>query len=146
MDCLMKIDGAKLKTLREERSWSQDHLAGVAALSVRTIQRVEAEGVASSETRMALSAAFGIPPAELLITQAATSAKTPSKNKRIGLICGIVGVVVGAGGAVIGIATGANSPAEMGIEFGVLGAFLGLSGAVIGTITRQRLVGQASHQ
>jgi transcriptional regulator with XRE-family HTH domain len=50
----------QVRKLREDRSWSQQHLATVAGLSARTVQRVEAEGIASLDTRMAIGAAFGI--------------------------------------------------------------------------------------
>ena len=65
MDERMKIDSALVRKLREERAWSQEHLAGVSGVSLRTIQRVEAEGTASLETRMALAAAFNVSPALL---------------------------------------------------------------------------------
>ena len=42
MDENMKIDAKQIRRLREERAWSQEHLATVAGLSLRTIQRVEA--------------------------------------------------------------------------------------------------------
>ena len=56
----MKIDPQKIKQLREARGWSQEHLAEVAGLSARTVQRIEAEGNASPESRMALAAALGV--------------------------------------------------------------------------------------
>jgi transcriptional regulator with XRE-family HTH domain len=62
---LMKIDAALVRQLREERAWPQEHLASVAGLSLRTIQRVEADGSASADTRMALAAAFGVDVARL---------------------------------------------------------------------------------
>lgn len=61
----MKIDPLKIKQLREARGWSQEHLAEVAGLSPRTVQRIEAEGNASPESRMALAAALGVMAAEL---------------------------------------------------------------------------------
>jgi transcriptional regulator with XRE-family HTH domain len=57
----MKIDPLKIKQLREARGWSQEHLAEVAGLSPRTVQRIEAESNASPESRMALAAALGRP-------------------------------------------------------------------------------------
>lgn len=57
----MKIDAARLRSLREHRAWSQEQLADIASLNVRTVQRVEAGGAASPETRMALAAALGVP-------------------------------------------------------------------------------------
>ena len=66
----MKIDGNLVKHLREERAWSQEHLASVAGLSTRTVQRLEAEGNASTESRMAIAAVFGLEPATLMQGQA----------------------------------------------------------------------------
>jgi len=56
----MKIDPSVLRKLRDERSWTQEHLAGVSGVSLRTIQRIEREGSASADTRLALAAAFGV--------------------------------------------------------------------------------------
>ena len=61
----MKIDALKIRQLREARGWSQEHLAEVAGLSARTVQRIEAEGNASPESRMALAAALGVEATEL---------------------------------------------------------------------------------
>ena len=61
----MKIDPEIIRQLREERAWSQEHLAAVTGLSLRTIQRVESEANASSETRMSLATAFGVDLARL---------------------------------------------------------------------------------
>lgn len=61
----MKIDPLKIRQLREARGWSQEHLAEVAGLSARTVQRIEAEGNASPESRMAVAAALGVGAGEL---------------------------------------------------------------------------------
>jgi len=42
MEVLMTVDRQRVKTLREAKAWSQDHLAQVSGVSLRTIQRVEA--------------------------------------------------------------------------------------------------------
>ena len=47
-----------IKTLRKKRRWSQDHLATLSGLSLRTIQRVEAGHAASMETINSLSSVF----------------------------------------------------------------------------------------
>ena len=62
----LKIDATKIKALRAERSWSQEHLAAASGLSLRTVQRMETEGNASAESRLALAATFGVDPTELL--------------------------------------------------------------------------------
>jgi transcriptional regulator with XRE-family HTH domain len=61
----MKINTRLLKKLREEKSWSQEHLAEVSNLSLRTVQRVEADGNASPETKMALASVLGVDAAHL---------------------------------------------------------------------------------
>src|SRR5690625_15079 len=65
MDTQMKIDASALRSLREKKSWSQEHLATAAGLSTRTVQRVEAEGAGSAETRLALAGALDVPVSEL---------------------------------------------------------------------------------
>jgi transcriptional regulator with XRE-family HTH domain len=77
----MKIDIARIKVLRESRGWSQEHLASVSGLSPRTVQRMEAEGKASHESRMAVSAALGIEPAQLL--GSGSSAAAPAIPNRM---------------------------------------------------------------
>jgi transcriptional regulator with XRE-family HTH domain len=60
METEMNTNAQLIRKLREERAWSQEHLAAVAGVSARTIQRVEAEGAASAETRMAIATALGV--------------------------------------------------------------------------------------
>lgn len=67
MDDDMKINTTTVKRMRNDRAWSQEQLAEIANVSLRTIQRVEAEGSASRETRMAIAAAFGIDVRELAV-------------------------------------------------------------------------------
>lgn len=66
MEVQMQINGAAVRALREQKSWSQEHLAGAAGVSVRTVQRVETENIASAETRLALAAALDVPVVVLL--------------------------------------------------------------------------------
>ena len=67
----MKIAATTVRQLREARAWSQEQLATVSGISPRTVQRVESEGVASLDTRMALAAALECEPAMLLESAAA---------------------------------------------------------------------------
>lgn len=73
----MKIDSQKIRQLREARGWSQEHLAEVAGLSARTVQRIESDGNASPESRMALAAALGVDAAELGLPES-TAAPIPA--------------------------------------------------------------------
>ena len=74
MEAQMKINGEAVRALREQKSWSQEHLANASGLSVRTVQRVEMENVASAETRLALAAALDVPVAVLMSAPLATDA------------------------------------------------------------------------
>ncbi len=49
-----------VRALREQRGWSQEHLAGAAGVSARTIQRVETTGAINSESLMAIANAFDV--------------------------------------------------------------------------------------
>ncbi len=50
--------GAVIRLMREIRKWSQETLATLAGLTPRTVQRVEAGGPSSTDTRRALAVAF----------------------------------------------------------------------------------------
>jgi transcriptional regulator with XRE-family HTH domain len=58
--------GRSLRLLRNGRGWSQEQLADVADVSVRTIQRLERNAPASPETLKALAAAFDLEVEDLL--------------------------------------------------------------------------------
>lgn len=78
MDLIM--NGLQIRKLREARAWSQEHLAAAAGLSLRTIQRVEAEGRASAETRLALAAAFGVELSVLTAQEASAPTQPPIRS------------------------------------------------------------------
>lgn len=65
-----------VRKLRLERGWSQETLAELSNLSVRTIQRIERGGKASLESMNALAAAFGI-----LIADLSTEAPMYQQNE-----------------------------------------------------------------
>mgnify|MGYP001338262876 CR=1 FL=1 len=54
----MKVDSDRIIELRSERSWSQEELAIASGLNLRTIQRIEKEGVISLQSKKALAATF----------------------------------------------------------------------------------------
>lgn len=57
----MKLAPAAVRQSRLERGWSQEQLAVASGLSLRTIQRVESEGIASLSTAASLAATYGVP-------------------------------------------------------------------------------------
>ncbi|QSV17501.1 DUF4019 domain-containing protein [Photobacterium ganghwense] len=56
-----------IKKLRSGKFWSQEQLAIIAGISLRTIQRVESEGKCSLESKKAIAAAFEVDVAELSV-------------------------------------------------------------------------------
>ena len=62
-----KTDADKIKRWREERHWSQEHLAELAGIGLRTIQRIENGEQASRESLTALAAAFNVEAIALVI-------------------------------------------------------------------------------
>lgn len=55
-----RIDKNKIRSEREKRGWSQEQLASVSGLGLRTIQRIEASGKSSLESGRALASVFEI--------------------------------------------------------------------------------------
>lgn len=60
MEYEMKLSPAAVRDLRLSRGWSQDQLAIVSGISLRTVQRVEAEGFASINTAVSLASTFEV--------------------------------------------------------------------------------------
>jgi len=61
----MQINTQLVIALRKKRWWSQEELATASGLNLRTIQRIESDGVASLQSRKALAAAFDVDVDEL---------------------------------------------------------------------------------
>ena len=68
----MKLSPTAVRQSRIERGWSQEQLAIASGLSLRTVQRVESEGIASLSTAASLAATYGIPLLQLQETLAAS--------------------------------------------------------------------------
>ncbi len=76
----MQVNHLKLKQLRETNAWSQSHLAEVSGLSLRTIQRMEKNGIASPESVKSVCASFNISTTDLLCP--ASDAALPLSPRR----------------------------------------------------------------
>lgn len=57
-----KFDTTRLRRERLTRHWSQEHLAQISGISVRTIQRLERGQLGASETLAAIASAFKASP------------------------------------------------------------------------------------
>ena len=95
----MKIDSSYIRAQRARRAWSQEHLAEVTGLGLRTIQRIEKTGAASYESARSLAAVFEIDVVELRVAEPATV-----EPRRISVslrpVLGVVGALV-TGGALL---------------------------------------------
>ncbi|MEC9261591.1 MAG: helix-turn-helix domain-containing protein [Pseudomonadota bacterium] len=76
----MEIDALQIKALRQQHQWTQQQLAEMCGVSLRTIQRVEKEGNAATETVMSLSAVFEVPQQSLQVVPKADSSSWQSIN------------------------------------------------------------------
>lgn len=65
----MRVDADRIRLERTSRAWSQEHLASVTDLGLRTIQRIETAGAASNESISAIASAFEMPVSALLVRQ-----------------------------------------------------------------------------
>lgn len=63
----LHLDSARLRALRSARQWSQEQLAELSGLNLRTIQRLEAGAKVSTESLRALAAVFEVPADSLLV-------------------------------------------------------------------------------
>lgn len=97
----MDINAEKIKQLRLDKSWTQQHLADACGLSMRTIQRVERYGNASKETLMALASVFETSqhdllslPVEVKVVEAPV-VDEGNRDKRLIITSGVIGVLIG---------------------------------------------------
>ena len=70
-----------MKALRQERNWSQEHLAEVSGLSLRTIQRIESTNKASYDSMAALASVFGLDVISIQRELAMDKASSDWKNR-----------------------------------------------------------------
>lgn len=64
----MKVDAQRIRKERVSRAWSQEHLATITGLGLRTIQRIESSGSASLESIAAIASVLTIPVDQLITT------------------------------------------------------------------------------
>ncbi|KZN62846.1 hypothetical protein N473_18195 [Pseudoalteromonas luteoviolacea CPMOR-1] len=61
----MKINAELVLSARQDKAWSQDELAIVSGLNLRTVQRIESEGTASLQSKKAIASALDLSISEL---------------------------------------------------------------------------------
>lgn len=70
----------RLKQFRKQKGWTQERLASIADVSLRTVQRIEGGKPASPDTAMALAAAFDMIDFHTLADDGGTSRKFITKG------------------------------------------------------------------
>ncbi|MDP1931338.1 MAG: helix-turn-helix transcriptional regulator [Gammaproteobacteria bacterium] len=71
----MNVNSDLIREMRLSKSWSQEALAENSGVSLRTVQRIEVDGVASYRSRIAIAKVLGLEPEELnMITKQESSA------------------------------------------------------------------------
>lgn len=63
----MQVNASMIKQERSKRAWSQEHLAQVTGLGLRTIQRIESSGMASNESVASIATVFEMTVAEFMV-------------------------------------------------------------------------------
>lgn len=113
----LRLKRELIRAEREKRAWTQEQIAELTGLGVRTIQRIEATGMASVESATALSAILEIPLATL---RADASAGRRTDSRKPVIVDGLV-LFTGAFGAML--FTPANPVAQLPVLF-MVGAYL----------------------
>lgn len=84
----MHINGTRLREMRIARQWSQEQLARLSGLNLRTIQRLESGAKISIESLRALAAVFEVSAESLLVSGPAPS-QSAIKAMREGVVRGL---------------------------------------------------------
>lgn len=96
----MQLQSEIIKTVRDQRAWTQQHLADACGLSLRTIQRVEKYGNASQETALGLASVLEVELDELKMIPNKNNAMFEKVDLRVQfLMLGIAlfsGTIIGA--------------------------------------------------
>jgi transcriptional regulator with XRE-family HTH domain len=87
MEHEMKISPLVVRRLRTARGWSQEQLAIASGLSLRTVQRVEAHGIASLDTAVSLAATYQVQLNEL--QEQSPPVSDPPRIRYSGLFLGV---------------------------------------------------------
>ena len=91
----MHLNQDKIRELRLDRGWTQQQLADSCGLSLRTIQRVEKEGLASLETTASLCAVFEVG-RQTIIRVSAPEEQFAQRSYGPLLVSLLLGIVIGS--------------------------------------------------
>jgi phage-related tail protein len=108
-------------------------------VSLRTIQRIESDGSASAESRLAIAAALGVPVENIHLSPEVGAVAPQSDSHRIssGTRWGYAGVLIGTVASAAGILSGGGDPQHTGTALGILGALAGIAAGAIGVLSQR---------
>ncbi|WP_133405291.1 helix-turn-helix domain-containing protein [Parashewanella tropica] len=97
----MDVNAKTIKQYRLVKGWTQQHLAEICGVSLRTIQRVERYGTASNDTAMGIASAFETDISQI-INLASTKEERPKSNNKLQhywlvVVSLLIGMMLGAG-------------------------------------------------
>ena len=128
-----KINPERVRELRKASAMSQAELASATSLSIRTIQRIESEGVASLESKRSLASVFEVSTSYLEEPISENHMRVQSK---LGLALGCAGVLVGgfiaSTSILLSLQSSTISHHDAGIAFAVTATMGGTICAVLG--------------
>lgn len=96
----MDVRGDMIRQLRMERGWTQQQLAEIADLSLRTVQRVENQNVASNESVSSLAAVLELPREQILAAVISSEQISQAQQRVAWLLpaATLVGAILGSAG------------------------------------------------
>ena len=124
------VNGQMVKELRIKHSYSQEKLAAIVGVNLRTIQRIETKGVASLDTRGALAKALDVRPEDLDVPEASAAVAAQSEPQPRLSVLVIAGSLVMLGTTTLGVAV-YTAPYGLITLPAVLGAVVALAGFFI---------------
>ena len=95
----MLVDADKIKTMRLDHGWTQEQLAEMCDVSVRTVQRIEKTGIAALDTTSALAAVLEVDRTNILVQDGVRPARTEFSAAHVALIATVfflLGVGIGS--------------------------------------------------
>ena len=121
------IDSRLVKAHRQKKSWSQDQLATISGLSLRTIQRIEKEGACSFESMQALASAFEIDVSSLQIDDKEREHISHLRRVRLfSFLANTLGILCAFSAITYSLINGNMSGGEAGLYYGGVALLGGL--------------------
>lgn len=136
----VKVNTDLIRKLRQDRALSQEELATAAGLSLRTVQRIESDGIASLESKKALAGVFGIDSAGLddRREEKAEVEQALQREVRLGTIGAIVGGLSAYAAITLAVVQGKTSLGEAGVSYAFVAALTGFVCMLIGFAAKRR--------